>query len=323
MTAAAADTELPIDLTGKGGIADRLFGRVNYIAGGVVLLVLGLITYTMATRSTDVLSHMGFDFFSSKQWNPPGQVYGILSYIWGTVFTATIAVCISVPLSLGIALFLTQVARGAVRRIAGYLIDLLAVVPSVVFGLWGALVLSVHIKGFYGWLSDTFDGVPVLGTVFGPNPQGRSFFTAGIILAVMITPIIVSLSREVLDTTPAGEKEAALALGATRWEMIRGAVLPHSKGGLVGAVMLGLGRAMGETIAVALVIGSATGQITLNALAPGNSMPSVITAEWGEADALKKSALIAMAMTLFVMTVLINVIATAIVNRSMRKSRGA
>ena len=163
----------------------------------------------------------------------------------------------------------------------------------------------------------------MLGTFFGDNPQGRSFFTAGIILAVMITPIVVSLSREVIETTPAFEKEAALALGATRWEMIRGSVLPHSKGGLVGAVMLGLGRAMGETIAVALVIGSATGQITLNALAPGNSMPAVITSEWGEADSLKKSALIAMAMTLFVMTILVNVIATSVVNRSMKKSRGA
>jgi phosphate transport system permease protein len=163
----------------------------------------------------------------------------------------------------------------------------------------------------------------VLGSIFGPEPQGRSFFTAGLILAVMITPIIVSLSREVIETTPQHEKEAALALGATHWEMIRGAVIPHSKGGLVGAVMLGLGRAMGETIAVALVIGSATGSITLNALQSGNSMPAVITAEWGEADALKKSALIAMAMTLFVMTIVVNVGATTIVNRSMKKSRGA
>ena len=165
--------------------------------------------------------------------------------------------------------------------------------------------------------------MPVLGSLFGPNPQGRSFFTAGIILAIMITPIVVSLSRSVIETTPAFEKEAALALGATRWEMIRGAVLPHSKGGLVGAVMLGLGRAMGETIAVALVIGSATGAITFNMLASGNSMPAVITAEWGEADALKKSALIAMAMTLFVMTIVINVAATTVVNRSMKKTRGA
>ena len=313
----------PPELEGSGGHADRAFRGTSYLAGGVVLLILGLVAYTMISRSTDALSHMGLDFFTSKRWNPPGKAYGILSYIWGTVYTALIALCLSVPLSLGIALYITQVAPGWLKKAMTYVIDLLAVVPSVVFGLWGVLVLSKHIKGFYGWLSSTFDGWPVLGSIFGGNPQGRSFFTAGIILAVMITPIVVSLAREVIDTTPSFEKEAALALGATRWEMIRGAVLPHSKGGLVGAVMLGLGRAMGETIAVALVIGSATGQITLNALAPGNSMPAVITAEWGEADALKKSALIAMAMTLFVMTILVNVIATSTVNRSMKKSRGA
>lgn len=313
----------PQGLAATGGAADATFRGTAYAAGGMVLLVLGLITYTMVSRSTDALSHMGLDFFTSRRWNPPDEIYGILSYIWGTVFTAAIALALSVPISLGIALYITQVAPQWLKKAMTYVIDLLAVVPSVVFGLWGVLVLSVHIKGLYKWLSSTFDGWPILGTLFGDNPQGRSFFTAGIILAVMITPIIVSLAREVVETTPAFEKEAALALGATRWEMIRGAVLPHSKGGLVGAVMLGLGRAMGETIAVALVIGSATGQITLNALAPGNSMPAVITAEWGEADSLKKSALIAMAMTLFVMTILVNVIATAVVNRSMRKSRGA
>jgi phosphate transport system permease protein len=314
--------DTPPDLRGSGGSADKAFRGTSYLAGGAVLLILGLITYTMISRSTDALSHMGLDFFTSKRWNPPGEQYGILSYIWGTVFTAFIALCMSVPLSLGIALFITQVAPSWLKKAMTYVIDLLAVVPSVVFGLWGVLVLSQNIKGFYGWLSDTFHGVPILGTFFGDNPQGRSFFTAGIILAVMITPIVVSLSREVIETTPSFEKEAALALGATRWEMIRGAVLPHSKGGLVGAVMLGLGRAMGETIAVALVIGSATGQITLNALAPGNSMPAVITSEWGEADSLKKSALIAMAMTLFIMTIIVNVIATSVVNRSMKKSRG-
>jgi phosphate transport system permease protein len=242
--------------------------------------------------------------------------------MWGTVYTATIALLLAVPVSLGIALFITQVAPTWLRRIMVYVIDLLAVIPSVVIGLWGVLVLAPNLFGFYGWLSDTFDGWPILGAVFGDNPQGRSFFTASIVLAVMITPIIVSLSREVIETTPAFEKEAALALGATRWEMIRGAVLPHSAGGLVGAVMLGLGRAMGETIAVTLTIGSALGQVSLNALASGNSMPAMITSEWGEADTLKKSALIGMAMTLFVITILVNTIATAIVQRSQVKHRG-
>jgi phosphate transport system permease protein len=315
--------DLAHQLEPTGGSADRSFRALTYVAGGMVLVVLGLVAWTMVSRSVPALQHMGLDFFTTKRWNPPEQVYGILSFIWGTVYTSVIALVLAVPISLGIALYITQVAPQWLQRSMIYVIDLLAVVPSVVFGLWGVLVLSRHITGFYGWLSSTFDGWPVLGTVFGPNPQGRSFFTAGIILAVMITPIIVSLARSVIETTPQNEKEAALALGATRWEMIRASVLPHSKGGLVGAVMLGLGRAMGETIAVALVIGSATGQITLNALAPGNSMPAVITAEWGEADSLKKSALIAMAMTLFVMTIVVNVIATTVVNRSMKKQRGA
>lgn len=285
-------------LGGTGSAGDRTFSSLARAAGLLVLIVLGLITITMVSRSTSALNHMGLDFFTSKRWNPPGQQYGILSYIFGTVFTAVIALVFSVPVSLGIALFITQVAPRRLRRVMTYVIDLLAVVPSVVFGLWGVLVLAPHLGG-------------------------KSFFTAGVVLAVMITPIVVSLAREVIDTTPQYEKEAALALGATRWEMIRGSVLPHSKGGLVGAVMLGLGRAMGETIAVALVIGSATGSITLNPWAPGNSMPAVITAELGEADQLKKSALIAMAMTLFVMTIVVNMAATAIVNRSMKKSRGA
>ncbi|MFZ4718117.1 MAG: phosphate ABC transporter permease subunit PstC [Ilumatobacteraceae bacterium] len=314
--------DLP-SLKGGRATADRSFRGLSYAAGGVVLLVLALITITMVGRSMDALSHMGLEFFTSKRWDPPKQFYGILSYIWGTVYTAVIALTLAVPVSLGIALFITQIAPQWLKRTMIYAIDLLAVVPSVVFGLWGFLVFSRQIQGFYDNLSSWFDGWPVFGTVFGPNPQGRSFFTAGIVLAIMITPIVVSLAREVIETTPQSEKEAALALGATKWEMIRGSVLPHSKGGLVGAVMLGLGRAMGETIAVALTIGSATGQITLNALASGNSMPAVITAEWGEADSLKKSALIAMAMTLFVMTIVVNISATAIVNRSMRKSRGA
>jgi len=203
-----------------------------------------------------------------------------------------------VPISLGVALFMTQVAPPWLKKPMVYLMDLLAVVPSVVFGLWGVLVLSQHAG------------------------LGRSFLTAGIILAIMIVPIITSLSREVIETTPAAEKEAALALGATRWEMIGASVLPHSKGGLVGAVMLGLGRAMGETIAAALVIGSALGQLTVNPFAPGNSMPAVIANEWGEADQAHKAALIALAVALFVITIVVNLIATTIVQRSMKRSRG-
>lgn len=317
-----SETEEPPNLTGSSQRADRAFKWLAYGAGLLVLVVLGLITYTMLSRTGPVFRQMGFRFFTERRWAPPKQIYGALALMWGTLFTALIALFIAVPISIGIALFITQIAPARVRKPMVYVMDLLAVIPSVVFGMWGVLVLSRHIKGLYKWLYRTFDSWPVLGSIFG-KPQTRSFLTAGIILAVMVIPIITSLSREVIETTPASEKEAALALGATKWEMIRGAVLPHSKGGLVGAVMLGLGRAMGETIAVALTIGSALGQLTFNVLAPGNSMPSLITAEWGEADALKKSALIAVAVTLFAITIVINVAATAIVQRSIKRSRGA
>lgn len=324
-----ATTETALDprsleraLQPTGSVPDRTFRTVSLAAGLAVLAVLGLIAVTMIGRSTNVLDHMGLRFFTERSWNPPQQVYGTLAFIWGTLFTASIALVLAVPVSLGISLFITQVAPRWLRATMIYAIDLLAVIPSVVIGLWGLLVMAPHLEGTYGWLSRTFHSWPILGSLFGENPHSRSFLTAGLVLALMVTPIIVSLSREVIETTPASEKEAALALGATRWEMIRGAVIPHSKGGLVGAVMLGLGRAMGETIAVALVIGSALNQITWNTLASGNSMPAHIVNSWGEADKLQKSALIAMAMTLFVITIIVNISATAVVQRSIKRSRG-
>ncbi|MDX2093387.1 MAG: phosphate ABC transporter permease subunit PstC [Kofleriaceae bacterium] len=288
-----------LDLRGRGAHADKAFRWTALGAAGLVLLVLGLIAVVTLERAMPVFGEMGLGFFTSTRWSAPDGQYGALPFIWGTLYTATIAVVLSVPVSLGVALFVTQIAPPWLKKPMIYLIDLLAVVPSVVFGLWGVLVLSHH---------------------FG---LGRSFLTAGVILAIMITPIITSLAREVIETTPASDKEAALALGCTRWEMITATVLPHSKGGLVGAVMLGLGRAMGETIAAALVIGSALGQVTLDPFAPGNSMPAVIANEWGEADDMHKSALIALAVTLFLITIVVNLVATGIVQRSMKRSRGA
>lgn len=283
-------------LTGKPQRADFAFRTLSIAAAALVLVILGAIALVMSTRATPAFDAMGLSFLTSTRWSPADALYGALPFLWGTLYTSAIAIVLAVPVSLGVALYITQIAPPRVRRPLIYLLDLLAVVPSVVFGLWGILVLAPHL--------------------------GRSFLTAGIILAIMITPIITSLAREVIETTPPGEKEAALALGATRWEMIVGAVWPHSKGGLVGAVMLGLGRAMGETIAAALVIGSALGRITLAPLAAGNSLPAVIANEWGEADDLHKAALIALALLLFALTIVVNLIATAIVRRSMARSRG-
>ena len=307
---------------GLYNIGDASFRYLAIGSAGMVLLVLGLIAVTMTARMGPVLNKMGFDFFTSKRWSPADSVFGALSFLWGTLYTGVIALSIAVPISLGVALFITQVASPKLRKPMVYVLDLLAVVPSVVFGLWGVLVLSGPIQHAYERIHDVVDGIPILQSILGASPQGRSFMTAGVILAIMITPIITSLAREVIDTTPHNEKEAAFALGATRWEMIGAAVLPHSKGGLVGAVMLGLGRAMGETIAAALVIGASNGQISFNAFAPGNSMPAVIANEWGEADDVHRSALIGLAVTLFVITIAVNLIASGIVQRSMQRSGG-
>ena len=296
MSDATPATDRPrLDLRGQRAHGDQAFRYLAIGAAALVLLVLGLIAITMTQRAIPVLRTMGLDFFTSTTWSEHDERFGALPFIWGTIYTATIAVVLSVPVSLGVALFITQVAPSWLKKPLIYLVDLLAVVPSVVFGLWGVLMLAPHL--------------------------GRSFLSAGIILAIMITPIITSLAREVIETTAQADKEAAFALGATRWEMIRAAVFPHARSGLVGAVMLGLGRAMGETIAAALVIGSSA-QIALSPLSSGDSMPAVIANQWAEAGATQKSALIALAVTLFVMTIIVNLIASAIVRRSMIRSRG-
>lgn len=313
------DTSHP-DLHRRVGRADRVFGWSALGAGALILVVLALITLTMTGRSVDVIRHEGLDFLTSKRWAPADDRFGALAFIYGTLVSATIAIALAVPVSVGIALLITQVLPERARKPVIYVVDLLAVVPSVVFGLWGVLVFSEQAVGFYEKLHAWFGDVPLLGRFLGV-PAGRSFFTAGVILAIMITPIVTSLAREVIDTTPRQDREGALALGATTWEMIRGAVLPHAKGGLVGAVMLGLGRAMGETIAAALVIGSSA-QVTANLLGAGDNMPAVIANQWGEADGLHKSGLVALAMTLFVITIVVNMAASAVVNRSMRRTRG-
>ena len=276
----------------RGELADSAFRYATVAAGGIVLITLGAIAITMTKRAWPAFDKMGLDFFTTSRWAPNDNVFGAKAFIFGTLMAAAIALVIAVPVSIGIALFTTQVAPTKWRRPIVYLVDLLAVVPSVVFGLWGVLVFAPSVTGFYNTLHN------------------------------VITPIVSSLAREVIDTCPESDRDAAFALGATRWEMIRGSVLPHAKGGLVGAVMLGLGRAMGETIAVALVIGSSA-NISANLFASGDALPAVIANQWGEAEGNYRAALIGLAVTLFAITILINVAANTIVSRSIVKTQGA
>ena len=310
------------DLRPRRQILDRIFRGSTLAAGALIVVVLALIAYTITNKSLPVVRSEGVKFFTDRHWVPANDVFGALSFIYGTAVTALIAVVISVPVSIGIALFTTQVAPSWLKKWLVSLTDLVAVVPSVVFGLWGIIFLAPKLVGFYKMVSGWFHGWPVLGDIFGKASAGRTFMTAGLILSVMITPIITSIAREVIETCPQTDRDGALALGATRWEMITGAVLPHSMSGIVGAVMLGLGRAMGETIAVALVIGSSP-TITANLFSSGDSLPSVIAFQWGEATGIKRSALIAMGLTLFIITIVVNLTATAVVNRATRRVQGA
>ena len=316
------ETRRAIEHASGAGRGDSLFKLVAMCAGGLVLVILGLITISTAWQSWPAFQQEGISFITSTDWDPNAGQFGALAFIYGTVLVSIIALAMAVPVSLGIALFSTQVAHRRLRSPIGFVVDLLAAIPSVVYGLWGVLVLVPFIEPVYQGISDSIGTWPVFSWFFGPPVNGKSFMTAGIILAFMITPIITSLSTEVIKTVPAQQREAALALGATRWEMIRGSILPWSRGGITGAVMLGLGRAMGETIAAALVIGSSP-QITTHVFASGDAMAAYIANQFGEASGVFRSALIGLGLVLFVVTIIVNISAQRIIGRFDRKLQKA
>jgi phosphate transport system permease protein len=302
-----------------GVVSDRLFRWLALAAGLMVLVVLGLIIYTTTSQSLTWFRAEGLNTIFDDNWVPSAHHFGAAGLIYGTLIVAVIALVIAVPVSVGIALFVTEVAPGRIRRPIVYTIDLLAAVPSVVFGLWALRVLETPLADIYSSVSKATSGIPIVGDVFAnPNPSGASFMTAGIVVAIMITPIITAITREVYATCPASQKEAALALGATRWEMIRGSVFPHSRSGVAAAVIIGFGRAVGETIAVALIIGSSQ-RLTEQILGPGDTMASVIANQFGEASGTQRSALIGLGVVLLALTVVIGVIARTILARSERR----
>lgn len=307
--------------TGREGLADRGFRSLARVAALTVLVVLAGIAVSTTQRAWPAFSSARLDYFTTSRWDPNVGHYGILAFVYGTLVTSAIAMVVAVPVGIGIALFVTEVGSRRVCKVVNLAVDVLAAVPSVVFGLWGFLVLRPRLEEIFNSVADAVDGVPGLRSVFGPS-TGSSFMAAGLILGVMIIPIITSISREVLRTVPANDRNGALALGATRWEAIRGVVLPHCTGGLVGAAMLGLGRAMGETILVALVIG-ASPQIVANLFAQGEAMPSVIARNLNESSGTYQAALIGLGVVLFLLTILVNVAARRTVVVVDRRLKGA
>ena len=303
-----------------GGIWDRLYqGAITFFAI-CVPIVLALIAVEIFLAAWPALREFGPGFLSSSEWDPVNERYGALPAIYGTLVTSAMALLIATPLALGVAIFLAEFAPPRIRQPLAFLVDLLAAIPSVVYGLWGIKVLvpilREHVMPF---IADTL-GLKVLPIFSGPA-YGNSMFAAGIILAIMVLPYISAVAREILLAVPRSQREAALALGATRWEMIWGAVLPYAKSGIIGGIILGLGRALGETMAVTLVIGNAP-EISSSLFSPGYTMASQIANQFNEASgAMEPAALMALGFVLFVITLVVNGVARWLVWRVSRDSR--
>lgn len=306
----------------KSSPGDLLFKNLTRAAGVGLLLIIAAIALFLVLRATDALSANTGNFLTTEEWFPNSDppVFGVAALLFGTVATAVVAMVLAVPVAVGIALFITVYAPRPLATPLAFIVDLLAAVPSVIYGLWGLVVLAPNMTGVQSWLNDYFGWIPIFDTETG---VGRSVFVAGVVLAIMILPIVAAISREVFRQVPAAHKEAALALGATRWEMIRMAVLPYGKPGVISASMLGLGRAMGETIAVALVLPASFG-ISWQFLAPaGNTIAANVANGFGESNDIGKGALIASGLVLFIVTMLVNMIARAIIARRAEFSGAA
>ncbi|MGJ5826872.1 phosphate ABC transporter permease subunit PstC [Streptomyces ossamyceticus] len=293
---------------------DRIFLGLSRGSGIFLLAIMAAIAVFLSYRAVLAIGKDEGNFFTTFEWNPTGNppVFGIAVLAFGTIVSSIIAMAIAVPVAVGIALFITHYAP---RRLGGpiaYVVDLLAAVPSIVYGLWGALVLVPQLDGLYGWLNDYLGWTGVFEWQGGAP---RSMLTVGILLAIMILPIITNVSREVFRQVPQMHEEAALALGATRWEVIRMAVLPFGRSGVISASMLGLGRALGETMAVAMVLSSSF-EINLSLLDPGGgTFAQNIASKFSEATEMGRDALIASGLVLFVITLLVNGAARLIIAR--------
>jgi len=318
----------PATLRSRSGSAeragDRFFRRSTALAGTLVLVTIVAIGVFLVQRAIPALQDNSANFLTERQWFPDQDPprFGVAALVWGTLISSIMALIISVPVALGVALYITEYAPPRVGRPLGYLIDLLAAVPSVVYGLWGVLFLVPRMNGLQTWLTEHLSFLPFFRNDSGI--VGRSLFAGGVILAIMILPIIAAISREVFRQVPEDNREAALALGATKLEMIRTAVLPYSRPGVVSAIMLGLGRALGETIAVALVV-SASFDISLQVLSGqgGNTIAANIANKFGEASTVGGPALVASGLVLFAITLVVNLGARAVVYRSTRLHTGA
>jgi phosphate transport system permease protein len=288
-------------------IGDAIFALLARFAGAFVLVLLGSLILSLLIGGLPAFRRFGFGFIGSTDWDPVQQVFGAAVSIYGTLVTSALSMILAVPLAFGIAFYLTELAPTWLRRPVGTAVELLAAVPSIIYGMWGFFVIvplmSQYIQPF---VIDSLDGIPVLEDLFAGPPFGTGIFTAALILAVMVIPFIAATMRDVFETVPAVYKESAYGVGCTTWEVMRSIVLPYTRASVVGGIMLGLGRALGETMAVTFVIGN-TDRITTSLFGPGNTIASIVALEFPESPAgsLKLSALLALGFILFVISFIV------------------
>ncbi len=293
-------------------IGDKTFPKLTMIFALAIIVILSGIIVVLGIEAVPAIQKFGLSFFSSTNWNAVTEEFGALPAIYGTLMSSLIALLIAVPISLGSAVFLVELSPGWLRSPASFLIEMLASIPSVIIGLWGLFVLVPFVRSpIENWLGSALGFLPL----FQGPPFGVGYLAAGIILAIMIIPIITAVSRDAMQAVPDSQREAMLALGATRWETILRSVIPYCRSGLIGAVILGLGRALGETMAVLMVIGNGY-KLTASLFSPGSTIASKIASEFGEAsNGIFIASLVELALVLFIVTFLVNVIARLLVWR--------
>jgi phosphate transport system permease protein len=298
-TAAAID---PRHAAGQR-LRERTFRAATFLAALLVLMLLGGVAVSLLHGAWPAFTHFGLHFLTSEIWNPVTERFGALAAVYGTVITSLIALAIAIPVSFGIAIFLTELAPVWLKRPVGIAIELLAAVPSIIFGIWGLFVLAPILqRHVQPWLIDVIGPLPIVGRLFQGPPFGIGILTAGIVLAIMVVPFISAVTRDVFETVPDVLKESGYGLGATTWEVIWQVVVPYARTGMIGGIMLGLGRALGETMAVTFVIGNAH-RIGSSLLAPGTTISAAIANEFTEAVGdLYTSSLVALGALLFLIT---------------------
>ncbi|MBL6751942.1 MAG: phosphate ABC transporter permease subunit PstC [Nevskia sp.] len=290
----------------RHGAWDAVLRNATRSAALTVLIVLGGVIVALVNGSLPALRHYGLGFLTSTAWNPVTEKFGALPAVYGTVVTSLIAMLIGIPVSLGVAIFITELCPVWLKRPIGTAIELLAGIPSIIYGIWGLFVLAPFLqRDVQPLLISAFAPVPLLSHLFAGPPYGIGVLTAGIILSIMVLPYITSVTRDVFETVPAVLKESAYGLGCTTWEVVRNVVLPYTRVGVIGGIMLGLGRALGETMAVTFVIGNAH-KIASSILAPGTTISATIANEFSEAEGdLYTSSLILLGLILFVITFIV------------------